>query len=119
MMLLIGRQVNSPKYTETIGVNEDVKRPPYQDNVNDLESMAQLEGRMIGQMGDKPRPWFFMFLFWIILGGPFYLFFLGTLVGGYGDFSLALRIPLASVTAGITIIAHIPIIKAVHTKFTT
>lgn len=109
--------MNYPKYKETIGVNEDVKKPPYPENVNDLEKMYGQQGRVLGQSGDQPRSWFILLALYLILGGPVFIYSFSYISLGYGNLELWMRLLLAPFLLVLVIITHIPLIKGILCKF--
>ncbi len=109
--------MSDKKYIETIGVNEVIRKPPVAGNANDPESMIQLEGQMMGRLGDRPRSLFMILLMWVSFLGPMWIVGFVYVCLGIGEMAWWLRIIVALGLLGMVVITNFPVYQALRVKY--
>jgi hypothetical protein len=100
----------------TLGVNEDIRPPPYPDDVTNMDAMAKMEGQALGRVCDRPRSWIIIIGMWLALGMPMvgmtiYLFLITDLYNlEFFHYFIGIFMIL------LCIIVHVPVIQSVVIK---
>jgi hypothetical protein len=108
--------MNDQKFIESIGVNEEIRKPPYPENTNDPDSMIRMEGQALGRLGDRHRSWFVILFMWLATGMPVLGF--TTILFFSANYN---KLDFMNYIIGISmillcVIFHVPVVQAVITR---